>query len=238
MCHQLWESNVVGPVPLKDAQSSVMQLCEDMKWDYQLWTESKWMDLLDENYPFLKSTYAKIPTMIQKAHMAKYLIMYHHGGMVLDMDVTPTHELRAWMTENRELIIAKEPHGYAHTVMLARSKHPFFKALLHNIVKFQPTNVTKVFRHYDILSRTGKFPFEETVKKFEKLPEVHIQASERPLVSSVLTKPASTWREWDSYVYEYAERLWQYRDKILLCSTLFISLVIIILIASQKRRPV
>ena len=227
--HQMWKSNDI-PEPFKEAQSAVQDLCKTHSWEYRLWVETEWCDLLDSEYAFLRKTYEKL-NPIQKVHLAKYMILYHFGGAYVDLDCTPTSQLNVWMTSPSDLILARDQHGYACNVFMARPKHVFFKHLLRDIIAFKSNHVLQIFRHYEIMAKSGKLAFQARAENTDKSTGVHVQSQEIPLVSKVAHNVPSTWREWDSDVYEYLEYAWQHRDKIMLVSGVVLALIVLILIA-------
>jgi mannosyltransferase OCH1-like enzyme len=230
ICHQLWKSETI-PDAFKESTSQVKQLCESLGWTYRVWTESQWMDVIENHYKFLHKTY-ELLNIIQKVHLAKYVILYHFGGLYLDLDVTPTSHLKAWMTSDKHLIIAREQNNYSLGIFLARAIHHFFKQFIYDFVNYKPTHIATTFRHYDTLARTGINLVDTHIDKLDKSDSnIHIQSAEQPLVTKVLHTAPSTWREWDSYVFDYLQYAWQYRDRIMLTSGVLLALVILILIA-------
>ena len=81
------------------------------------------------------------------------------------------------------------------------------------------------------MAKSGKLAFQARAETTDKSTGVHVQSHEIPLVSKVAHNVPSTWREWDSDVYEYLEYAWQHRDKIMLVSGVVLALVVLILIA-------
>ena len=229
ICHQLWKTDAV-PEAFKEASGQIQQLCKSLGWEYRLWSESDWLRLIEENYQFAMKTYETL-AIVQKVHLAKYIIMYHFGGLYADLDVIPTSHIKSWMLSDRKLIIAREKNNYSMGVMMAAPRHNFFKSLIYSVLKHEPASLASVFKHYDAISRTGKLQFKAHVQRLDKSDgTVHIQSQEQPLVSRIAHSMPSTWREWDSYVYDYMELAWQNRDRILVVGGFTVALLILILL--------
>lgn len=56
-------------------------------WQYRLWSDDENRGLVAARYPWLLATYDGYPTPIQRADVARYLIVHTYGGIYADLDV-------------------------------------------------------------------------------------------------------------------------------------------------------
>lgn len=56
-------------------------------WQHKLWDESAIVALVNESYQWFAPTFHALPSKIQKADAARYVILHHEGGIYADLDV-------------------------------------------------------------------------------------------------------------------------------------------------------
>lgn len=82
--HQLWKDSNI-PAHLKLMQQSVVRHHSDYK--YMFWTDELLNDFIRSNYPGMWDFYDKgIEYIIQKIDFVRLLLVYHYGGVYLDLD--------------------------------------------------------------------------------------------------------------------------------------------------------
>ncbi len=95
MIHQIFIN--IGRGELKEIiefswpQKNTEMFCKNNNIPYTLWNKKDIEDLL-ENYPQYKQLYEDFRYDIQRIDFARLLILYHHGGLYLDLDVRPFKE--------------------------------------------------------------------------------------------------------------------------------------------------
>ncbi|PWN86755.1 hypothetical protein FA10DRAFT_222873, partial [Acaromyces ingoldii] len=127
--------------------------CAQMHPDYQymLWTDAESRNFLVEHYPWFVAVFDAYPYPIQRADAIRYFVLYHYGGIYMDLDVgcrRPCDPLLRF-----EVVLPKTiPVGVSNDVMLAAKGHPFMDYLIHNLVAFNHRYVT----HYPtVMFSTG-----------------------------------------------------------------------------------
>jgi len=55
-------------------------------WEYKLWDYKDCIKLLEEHYPWFLEIYKNYKYPIQKADAIRPFILYHYGGIYLDLD--------------------------------------------------------------------------------------------------------------------------------------------------------
>ena len=68
---------------------STYQACVDQHsgWQHILWTHSAMEKFLEREYPWFLPTYHSYPYTIQKVDATRYFLLYHYGGVYVDLDV-------------------------------------------------------------------------------------------------------------------------------------------------------
>lgn len=56
-------------------------------WIYCHWTDDELLSFITVEYPDFLSTYNAYPYDIQRVDAARYLLLYHYGGIYLDLDI-------------------------------------------------------------------------------------------------------------------------------------------------------
>ncbi|MDM3870633.1 glycosyltransferase [Porticoccus sp. W117] len=59
-------------------------------WEAKLWGRSE-VEALIAKYPEVEAVYRQVPRDVQRADIARYLIVWEHGGFYMDCDAGPIH---------------------------------------------------------------------------------------------------------------------------------------------------
>lgn len=178
--HQIWISSKQNKsIDSKFTQAA--QSCKDRHSDYNytLWTDKNILDWLTENYPWFITIYRSYSYDMQRVDAMKYLLLYHYGGIYIDLDIEclstdiVTAMLPSTPIENEEdepeIIFHMGTEGIsANTdIMAAKKFHPFFKLA---ITRLKQANRWFYFYHLTIILSAGptylhgiyrQFPFKE-----------------------------------------------------------------------------
>ncbi|KAI0081708.1 hypothetical protein K474DRAFT_1132978 [Panus rudis PR-1116 ss-1] len=130
--HQSWKSET-----LPTRWVNVSQSCRDMNpdYEYKLWTDASGREFIAENYPWFLDTYDGYTYTIQRADAIRYFILYHFGGVYLDLDIGCTQPLDPLLVY--PVILPKTiPVGVSNDLMFAEKGHPFMAQTMHNLVTF------------------------------------------------------------------------------------------------------
>jgi mannosyltransferase OCH1-like enzyme len=61
-------------------------------WNYKLWSEQDYMPLIKQYSTKLVDTYNNSPSYAFKSDIARYVILWYHGGLYVDTDYEPVGE--------------------------------------------------------------------------------------------------------------------------------------------------
>jgi len=147
-------------------------------WDKHYWTEAAANDLISQHYPHLLDTFNSYTSIIQRADSLRYFVMYHYGGVFLDMDLECTASLEplvfileAEMASNatffhyrdnnytlaipcKDMLLATKarPVGVSNGFIIATKHHPVMLDALQSLPKF---NRNFIFSYATVMFSTG-----------------------------------------------------------------------------------
>jgi len=108
--HQIWFQ---GEDKIPEKLKKYNEECKKVNSDYEnyIWDDAMIQRLLKDHYPNYLQTYNAFPLMIQKIDFAKYVILYHHGGIYIDMDVRCLKKVSSLIRkfQGNDMILAPSP---------------------------------------------------------------------------------------------------------------------------------
>ena len=153
--HQIWwqgEANL--PSQFKPLRESWVK--HHPSWTVKLWDEASATALVNKSYGWFAPIYHALPSKIQKADAARYVILHAEGGLYADLDIEAFQSLdRILQAEARpttQLFEEPVPHWSAHDTvvsngLLASPKgHPLLFRLLSAI---RPVSEVRAFAPID-----------------------------------------------------------------------------------------
>ncbi|KAH7137375.1 nucleotide-diphospho-sugar transferase [Dactylonectria estremocensis] len=109
-------------------------------FEYKLWTDERARNFLHSEYPWFLDTWDNYPFPIQRADAIRYFVLYHYGGIYLDMDTVcheafPIHQIEANISHN-SLFEATLPTGITNDIMISSARHPAFESAISRLPTF------------------------------------------------------------------------------------------------------
>lgn len=141
------------------------------QWEHRLWTDAENRNFIATQFPEFLPCYGAYRQPIQRADAIRYFLLYHFGGMYVDLDVEclqPVDQVLRGAT----CVIGAEPEAHAqrhgrtkilsNAWMAAAPGHPFFKAIIDRLPEFaQGANGKQ-----PVLNSTGPFMLTEVYEDF------------------------------------------------------------------------
>ncbi|EPQ59478.1 hypothetical protein GLOTRDRAFT_109709 [Gloeophyllum trabeum ATCC 11539] len=146
--HQTWRSQT-----LPDKWKDISQECRDMMPDYEyiLWTDASSREFIAEYYPWFLDTFDNYEYPIQRADAIRYFVLYHYGGVYLDLDVGCLQRLDPLLVY--PVILPKTiPVGVSNDLMFAEKEHPFMRQTIDNLISW---NHDWVINYPTVMFSTG-----------------------------------------------------------------------------------
>ena len=138
--HRMWKDDRI-PDQWKGPYEKCKETYEQRNWTTILWTDATIRSFLKENYEYFLPTYDSYPYDIQRVDAARYFILYHYGGVYLDLDIIHCREGRditdlVRVMEKMQaysMFPITDPVGVSNDVMFASKRNRFFLRLIETL---------------------------------------------------------------------------------------------------------
>ncbi|OBZ70299.1 Mannosyl phosphorylinositol ceramide synthase SUR1 [Grifola frondosa] len=130
--HQTWKSETLPPMWANTSQG-----CRDMMPDYEyiLWTDASAREFIAQNYAWFLDTFDGYTYPIQRADSIRYFVLYHYGGIYMDLDMGCLRPLDPLLLY--PVTLAKTiPVGVSNDLIASEKGHPFMAQTIHNLMSF------------------------------------------------------------------------------------------------------
>tara|TARA_R100001244_G_scaffold126337_1_gene96657 strand:+ start:2017 stop:2721 length:705 start_codon:yes stop_codon:yes gene_type:complete len=134
--------------------------CETFGINYQFWDDSRISKFMETNFPEYIEFYVNLREDIQRADFIRYLILYHHGGLYLDLDICPIKNLNmVWGNDLFFVKWATDTTGVPYNAVMGSCPHnKLFKEIIdHCIESYHEKVKMKIYETW-----TGRFVFQTT----------------------------------------------------------------------------
>ncbi len=155
--HQTWKTREI-PNEWKEFHQTWGEYNPD--WQHIIWTDEDCLQFVYKHFPEFLNTFTSYSYNIQRADAFRYLVLYLHGGLYVDLDfecLRPVDDL----VVNRSFVIGKEPrihakwHGakvlISNAFMASVPGHPFLLEIIETMKKMNPRSTS----HREVLETTG-----------------------------------------------------------------------------------
>lgn len=176
---------------LSDNQAAVMKQWKNAGFEVKLWGPKELEPIL-KKYPEWKKLYESVPRNIQRADIARLIVVYDQGGFYFDLDCNTTRRSASLLEEKAQQIFFVESHISMIRAKLTAKNQPIRKgipeltrrianysfgavsgsrvvaAILSLIVQRVQDQVGKKINDYGVLYTTGPDAVTEVVSQYEK----------------------------------------------------------------------
>ncbi|GAB7365608.1 hypothetical protein MBLNU230_g6677t1 [Neophaeotheca triangularis] len=141
----------VSQIPHKGSRAP--DACRFHNPDYEIitWNQTAARSLLENHYPSLIPLYDGYRYPIQQIDLFKYVLLWHYGGIYMDLDIACRHELDALLPFLAWYPKAL-PFGVNNDLMASRARHPFVGYMLDRL---EGRNWNLFFPYLTIFWSTG-----------------------------------------------------------------------------------
>ena len=155
--HFIWFRNLyhehldVSKIPESGSDAPRLCAAHNPNYEIKVWDADAARKLLEDHYPWFLPTYDSYRHPIQRVDVIKYFVLFHHGGIYMDLDIAcrrpldPLLDLPAWFPK-------ASPLGVNCDLMASRARHPL---LLHMLRELKPRNKNLLFPYITIFWSTG-----------------------------------------------------------------------------------
>lgn len=137
-------------------------LAENPDYQYILWTDDSAEQFIRENYTWFLETYQSYPFPIMRADVMRYFVLYHYGGIYIDLDcgceqpLDPLLTFPSWYRKT-------DPTGISNDVIGSKPKHPFLEYVIQNLKKY---NRNWFISYVTVMYSTGPLMLSVLWKKY------------------------------------------------------------------------
>lgn len=127
--HQTYKTN---EIPAGD-WTAAHELCLNVhrradNWTHMFWTDATAREFVDTHYHAFLETYDAYPYNIQRVDAMRYFILYHYGGVYIDLDVGCARPMES-LLKFPAFLPGTRPLGVSNDVMGSRRGHPLMRSL-------------------------------------------------------------------------------------------------------------
>lgn len=150
------------PEKWQKTHESVLEYNPDYK--YILWTDASSREFIKENYEWFLPTFDSYPYNIMRADVIRYFVLFHYGGIYIDLDngcrqnMDPLLTVPAWLRRT-------EPTGVSNDLMGTMPNHPYFQKVLDNLQRF---NRNWFISYTTIMFSTGPVMLSVLLKQYKR----------------------------------------------------------------------
>jgi hypothetical protein len=138
--HQTWKSDIV---PHRFRAYAETWKRHNPDWTVMFWSDRMLLEFVAEHYPDFLPMFCSYANGVQRSDAARYMLLYHFGGVYADIDCECVAPFDPIMNESR-IVLCKEPASHAllqaefrglphllfNGTMASPPRHPFWMHLL------------------------------------------------------------------------------------------------------------
>lgn len=133
--HDLYHDHLdVSVIPTQGSEAPKACQTHSPDFEVRIWNASAARELLKDHYEWFLPTYDSYRYPIQRVDAAKYFILFHFGGVYMDLDIAcrraldPLLRFPAWYPK-------ASPFGVNNDLMASRANHPLTALMLEQLPK-------------------------------------------------------------------------------------------------------
>lgn len=146
--------------------NALVKTCTDAyaDWEYKHWTDETAREFISTEYSWFLDIWDNFDFPIQRADAIRYFILYHFGGLYLDMDTIcnrtiPLDQIEADGQPHHAVFKSTTPTGVSNDFMVSSKHHPLLAAAIKRLPYF--VGITKswswILPHAAIMISSGPF---------------------------------------------------------------------------------
>lgn len=175
--HQTWKDTVVPASLIRFQQTWQVN---HPGWAYLLWTDSDNRKFIQRHYPWFLRIYDTYPEHIMRVDAVRYFILYHYGGVYVDLDFECVKPIKPLLT-GKQIVLGAEPDAHmndhcptvqpfpkllCNAFMASSARHPFWEHLFKKLITYR--------RAPDPLNATGPFFLTRAVESYQLQDTINI----------------------------------------------------------------
>jgi len=126
-------------------------------WKYMFWSDQGSRDFIAKEFAWFLPVYDSYRQPIQRADAIRYFVLYHYGGLYVDMDLTPKRNIEPLLRDS-DIVLFETPNlGLTNMILASKNHSMFMKCIIENLADFQHKWHHKVMNadSFEVMSSTG-----------------------------------------------------------------------------------
>jgi mannosyltransferase OCH1-like enzyme len=212
--HQTYKSLEEIPEHWERARQSVLRAHPD--YQYVFWTDKDIHRFMQREYPtFYRETFVKYPHVIQRIDAFRYFVLYHYGGIYMDLDIGVKRPLDKYI--KHDLVVVKSmnvSNVFTNSLMMSSRGNPFMLQCMHALHSYKD-QYRMLGKHVHVMNSTGPLFLTNQLQKYRKESYYVIskEAFQGDCTVCNLDKcvggneffsvKGNSWHSWDSAAYNF-----------------------------------
>ncbi|KAK6538371.1 hypothetical protein TWF694_011251 [Orbilia ellipsospora] len=203
--HQIWKTSNISTYAAGASCDSWKNVYEPLNYTVKLWPEAEIVELIASKYSWLLPTYLSYPYNIQRADIARLVVVHSEGGMYMDLDVRPRSVENTQCLQNRGLdgVFASTggTRGLSNHFLMAEQGSAFLEFVLREAVRRAPASRLILLPYIQVFWSTGPMMLTSTFLHYAKTNPA--AASRVAVLTETYGKtimghmPGRSWHSWD-----------------------------------------
>jgi inositol phosphorylceramide mannosyltransferase catalytic subunit len=148
-------------------------------WNYCLWTDADNRRFIEEQFPGFLECYDGYRWPIQRADAVRYFLLYHCGGVYVDLDIECLRPIDNLLSSASCVIAAESMvHAWIHdrdqilsnALVASTPGHPFLKAVIDRLPEF----ARRIHPNQPVLATTGPYMLTEVYEDYSAKETVNV----------------------------------------------------------------
>ena len=206
--YQTWYKKDI-PKPIQNAINLMME--QNPNYSYQLYDDTDIDEFIKSNFnQTIYLAYKSLTVGAAKADLWRYLILFKHGGVYLDIDSVIYGKLDELIIDDCAIISREKNYGkFAQWCLIYPPNHEILKICIEKCI-FNITNKTT----NDILELTGPVVYSQSIKEYFKDNDIYTLTDEFINHNKDTTKTRAYLWDYHGYVhFRHPESDVLYADK-------------------------
>lgn len=163
--HQIWRDANISNYPMTPSRYSWME--HYPHYEVKLWTEEDILKLIQEEYSWLYPTYKSYTYNIQRADVARYVVLHWEGGIYADLDAyAKNSSIEVWRDAQLVLPETADHTTFSNHFIMSEPKSPFLEFALQQL---ESHNQYLVIPYVRVFWSTGPLFMGDIVRKWMAL---------------------------------------------------------------------
>jgi mannosyltransferase OCH1-like enzyme len=205
LIHQMWKSKNLLTYPINNSHSEWKRFYPN--YEIRLWTDEDLEKLvLKTEYEYLYSIYKSYFYSIQRADLARLIILHAYGGIYADLDVFPCSEqIENLRLSNVSLIIPRSTSSSSliNHFLVSQKSSDILDYILHEIVPMKFYQRIYILPYLEVFS-TGSFFLTRVLRKYIQLSKNKNHSlwilSESEVTNYVTHHTGRSWHLFDGFI--------------------------------------